>query len=103
MVELRSEKKSQWPQSANDKDDARRPKNRQAFGAHYYLTDVKAPNGKLGPHGVLLLDGERVSAEWYLWDGERPAVHSYAKKGGYIAIRYKGELFHVSSNKVQFR
>ena len=28
VVELRSEKKTQWPQDRNDKDDVRRPNNR---------------------------------------------------------------------------
>jgi hypothetical protein len=41
--------------------------------------------------------------EWYLWECERPAVSSYAKQTGYIAMRYNGELFHVTSNKVNFR
>lgn len=103
VVELRSEKKSQWPQSAGDKDDSRRPNNRQIFGARYYLTDLKASVGKLGASDVLLLDGERVAAEWYLWEGQRPAVHGYAREIGYIAVRYRGELFHLTSSKVQFR
>jgi len=103
VVELRSEKKSQWPQSASDKDDARRPNNRQMFGARYYLTDLKASNGKLGATDVLMLDGERVMTEWYLWQDQRPAIHGYAKEIGYIAFRYKGELFHLTSSKVHFR
>ena len=103
VVELRSEKKSQWPQSASDKDDSRRPNNRQMFGARYYLTDLKASNGKLGVTGVLMLDGERVNAEWYLWEGQRPSIHGYAKEIGYVAVRYKGELFHLTSSKVHFR
>jgi hypothetical protein len=103
VVELRSDKKSHWPQSANDRDDARRPNNRQVFGARYYLRSVKAPNGKLGASDILMLDDGRVPTEWYLWHGERPAVHSYAKESGYIAVRYNGELFHLTSNKVHFR
>jgi hypothetical protein len=103
VVELRSEKKSQWPQGLHDKDDARRPNNRQIQGARHYLTDVAASNGKLRGNDILLIDDERVLTEWYLWEGERPAVHSYAKKNGYIAIRYKGELFHLTAGKVQFR
>jgi len=103
VVELRSDKKSQWPQSAVDREDSRRPNNRQIFGAKYYLTDVKAPNGRLGASDIVLLDDERVVAEWYLWDGERPAIHSYAKKTGFIAVRYNGELFHLTSGKVVFR
>jgi hypothetical protein len=103
VVELRSDKKSHWPQNASEKDDSRRPNNRQIFGARYYLTDLKSAHGKLGLADVLMLDGERVTAEWYLWEGERPSIHGYAKEGGYIAVRYKGELFHVTSGKVQFR
>jgi hypothetical protein len=103
VVELRSDKKSQWPQSAIDKEDTRRPNNRQIFGAKYYLTDIKAPSGRLAASDIMLLDGERVAVEWYLWDGERPAIHSYAKKQGYIAVRYNGELFHLTSGKVVFR
>jgi hypothetical protein len=103
VAELRSEKKSQWPQNAGEKDDARRPNNRQIFGARYYLTDLKASAGKLGASDIMLLDGERVAAEWYLWEGERPKVNSYAKEIGYIAVRYKGELFQLTSSKVHFR
>jgi hypothetical protein len=102
VVELRSEKKSQWPQGALDKDDSRRPNNRQVLGARYYLADVKG-KGKLSHSDVLLLDEDRVTAEWYLWEGERPAVDSYAKKGGYIAIRYKDELYQLTAHKVHFR
>lgn len=103
VVELRSERKSQWPQAVNDRDDTRRPNRRQIMGAKHYLTDVTTPNGKVRETGVLLLDGERVTADWYLWEGERPAVHSYAKKAGYIAIRYKDELFQLTQNKAHFR
>jgi len=103
VVELRSEKKSQWPQSADDKDNARRPNNRQIWGARYYLIDVNAQKGSLREKGTLVLDGDRVIGEWYLWEGERPHIDSYAKKGGYIAVRYNDELFQPTSNKVHFR
>jgi hypothetical protein len=103
VVELRSEKKNNWPTSPSDKDDARRPNNRQIQGAKYYLTDVNARSGKLAASDLLLLDDERVAAEWYLWGGERPSVDSYARKTGYIAVRYNGELFQLTSNKVHFR
>jgi hypothetical protein len=103
VVELRSEKKAQWPQGPNDSDNARRPNNRQIQGARYYLTDVKGQAGGPRGRGLLLLDEERVIAEWYLWLGERPHIDSYAKKGGYVAVKYKGELFQLTSNKVHFR
>lgn len=103
VVELRSDKKNSWPTSAADRDDSRRPNNRTIRGAKYYLTEVGATNGRLSSSDILLIDGDRVAAEWYLWQGERPAVHTYAKEQGYIALRYKGELFQVSSSKVNFR
>jgi hypothetical protein len=103
VVELRSEKKAQWPQGPADRDDARRPNNRQIMGARHYITDVRSPNGKLREVGTLLIDSERVSLHWFLWQGDRPHVDSYAKKQGYIAVRYKDELFQLTSNKVHFR
>jgi hypothetical protein len=103
VVELRSEKKNSWPVDPQDRDDARRPNNRTIMGARYYLTDVKAPNGKLRATGSVPVAEGRVNVEWYLWEGERPAVHSYAKKGGYIAARYHGELYQLTQSKLNFR
>jgi hypothetical protein len=103
VVELRSERKTSWPTGPNDRDDARRPNNRRIWGAKYYLTDVSAVNGKLTAASTLPLDEGRVPAHWYLWEGDRPAIHSYAKKPGYIAVRYKDELFELTSHKAHFR
>jgi hypothetical protein len=102
VTELRSERKTQWPTSRDEKDDARRPNNRRIMGASYYLTNVQG-KGKLGAKGTVLIDQERVLVDWYLWDGPRPSVHTYAKENGYVAVKYKDELFHLSSGKVQFR
>jgi hypothetical protein len=44
-----------------------------------------------------------VRAHWYLWEGDRPNIHSYAKKPGYIAVKYKDELFELTSHKAHFR
>jgi hypothetical protein len=52
---------------------------------------------------VSLVDEGRVAIEWYLWRGERPAIHSYAKKSGYIAVRYRDELFQLTAHKAHFR
>jgi hypothetical protein len=82
VVELRSERKTSWPLGPNDRDDSRRPNNRQILGARHYLTDVKAQSGNLTATNSLGLDQDRVIATWYLWKGERPAIHSYAKKPG---------------------
>lgn len=103
VVELRSEKKAQWPQNKDEREDARRPNNRQIQGAKYYLTDVASPKGKLEASGSLAVDEERVIAHWYLWGGERPHVDSYARKTGYIAVRYRDELFELTWSKAHFR
>jgi hypothetical protein len=103
VVELRSEKKSQWPVGPSDRDDSRRPNNRQIMGAKYYLDGIAAKSGKLKASDIRLVDDDRVGIEWYLWEGERPAVDSYAKKIGYVAVRYKGELFQITSHKAHFR
>jgi hypothetical protein len=62
-------------------------------------TDITGQNGKLEATSSLPLDDNRVNAHWYLWEGERPAIHSYAKKTGYIGVRYNDELFELSSHK----
>jgi hypothetical protein len=103
VTEVRSDHKEQWPQGPHDRDDARRPNKRQIRGARHYLTDVAAAAGRPLARGVVPLDQGRVRAEWYLWEGDRPAVDSYARKGGYVAVRYKGELYQLTSGKVPFR
>jgi hypothetical protein len=103
VVELRSEKKAQWPQSEDERDNARRPNNRRIQGARYYLTDVEAKQAKLEAHDKMLLDSDRVVAEWYLWSGTRPQIHMYARENGYVAVRYKGELFELTYSKPHFR
>jgi hypothetical protein len=103
VAELRSERKAQWPTDPQDRDDARRPNNRRIMGAKHYLADIQAKDGKLAASGVVPLDQNRVQVHWYLWEGDRPAVHSYAKKPGYIAVKYKDELFELTNHKAHFR
>jgi hypothetical protein len=103
VVELRSEKRDSWPSSPTDRDDARRPNNRRILGARHWLENVTSSGGRLSAKGTVLLAADRVPVEWYLWQGERPAIHSYAKKAGYIAVRYKDELFELTQNKAHFR
>jgi hypothetical protein len=103
VVEPRQMKKTMWPRGASDPDDSRRSNNRKIEGAKHYITYPDGKEGKLAHSGIELLDQERVTAEWYLWEGTRPAVHSYAKKSGYIAVRYKGELYELTAHKAIFR
>jgi len=103
VAELRSERKAFWPTGPADRDDARRPNNRRIHGAKYYLTDVTTSVGQLAAASIVPLDERRVRAHWYLWEGERPNIHSYAKKPGYIAAKYKDELFELTTHKAHFR
>ena len=103
VTEVRSKQRNKWPAGPDDCDDSRRPNRRRIRGAHYYLTEIEGKKGELSATDLMLIDDDRVALEWYLWKGERPAIHSYAKKGGYVAIRYKDELFHLTTSKVTFR
>lgn len=103
VAELRSDKRTLWPSGPDERDNARRPNNRKILGAKHYLADITSKEGHLAAAGSVLLDQERVRASWYLWEGARPAIHSYAKKPGYIAVRYKDELFELTSHKAHFR
>jgi len=103
VVELRSEKKAQWPEYEKEKDDSKRPNNRKIRGAKHFVADVKHTDGRLKKSDVEFLDDQRVLAEWYLWEGDRPAIHSYAKKQGYVALRYKNELYDLSTKPAVFR
>lgn len=103
VMELRSQQKHQWPRGPEEQDDSRRYNGRQVYGAKHYLVNIEAPKGKLQASDSLQLQDGRVKADWYLWEGERPAIHSYAQKNGYIAIRYGDELFEVTNHKVDFR
>jgi hypothetical protein len=103
VSELRSDKKNSWPLSRDDRDDARRPNNRHIRGARYYVDGIESAAGSLEAKGAFLLDEERVRVEWYLWKGERPQIHMYARKQGYIAVRYRDELFEHQTQKPQFR
>lgn len=107
VAELRSEKKTNWPQGFHDKDDSRRPNNRRVLGARYFLTEFVSNQegaGKAGPKGEMKLDDGRVLVEWFLWDGKRPTtISAYAKENGYVAVRYQDELFELTSHKHTFR
>lgn len=103
VLELRSTHKNQWPRGPEESEDERRFNGRQCYGAKHYLTEVEAKGGKLRASDTLPLQDGKVQADWYLWEGERPAIHSYAQKNGYIALRYGDELFELTQHKVNFR
>ncbi len=101
VAELLSAKKAQWPRVPGDSDDARRPTVRRVHGARRHLPGPYAPGAESGARGVVKLAGGRVAAEWYLAAAPRPAAAAPA--GGFIAVRYRNELFHVTPSKAHYR
>jgi hypothetical protein len=109
--ELRTTDRADWPSSeavahgpiAKDGKD-RRTNMRRIEGARYYIEypEVRPNIGSLRAHGTVgLFDGTEI--DWYLWDGERPKVQSYAAIGGYIGTLYKGELYDVTAHHSTYR
>ncbi len=109
--ELRVTDRSLWPRS-NDVAHGPVPKDgpdqrtnfRKIEGARHYITYPvsRSIQGRLGAQGTVpLSDGTEI--DWYLWDGERPNVHSYAAKTGYIAALYNRELYDVSTHHSTYK
>lgn len=105
VQELRSDKRSEWPRTSAEASGSgpRRWNRRNLRGAKHYVTyGERETKGELSAQGVeTLADG--TTLEWFLWEGERPAVHSYAHKTGYIAALYKNELYDTQAHIANFR
>ncbi len=108
VQELRSSNPDSWPRSFEEasgpaEDDVdRRYNQRQVRGARHFVEDVTASSGELAHSGELeLSDGTTIC--WYLWEGDRPHVHSYAHRSGFIAALYKDELYDVKTHHASFR
>jgi hypothetical protein len=109
--ELRVQARAQWPSAesmAHGARDANRPdrrtNRRRIMGARYFAEYPSSSfkGGKLAASGTVPLDDE-VEVEWFLWEGERPAVGSYAALGGYIAALYRNELYDVTVHHSSYR
>ncbi len=98
VTELRSDKPEKWPRSRVDTTDDRRVNTRTITGAKYHV----GPGGDT-KQGVVAVDEGRVKIHWWLYQGPRKSVHTYAQEAGYIALRYDGELYHLTTGKPQFR
>ncbi len=86
----------QWPRSLKEARGVseRRYNRRELPGAGYF---VSAPSsGELALHDGTVL-------EWYFSGAERPKVHSYAHARGYIAARYRDELYDTQQHPSQYR
>ena len=107
VSELRGKGPASWPKDRADRDDGRRPNNRRAWGARKWIEEpIDNPRkeiGNLAHRGDMWSCDERVIISWYLWDGERPDIHQHARKSGYIAIRYKDELYEISDSPTMYR
>ena len=100
VVTVRSSQKTAWPKKRSNRDGYN---FRTAYGAKKYVQFKEGELGKLAHEGDLSLDKSRVPAHWYLWEGVRPDIHSFAKETGFIAVKYKDELFQLTQNKAIFR
>ena len=104
--ELRTQDRAKWPTS-EDLAHGRQPaagydprtNRRQILGAHYFIEypDLRSDKGKLADEGTVRLP-ESVEVDWFLWEGNRPRVDSYAAISGYIGTLYKNELYDVTAH-----
>jgi hypothetical protein len=109
--ELRNTERSKWPTSEDEAHGSRsasgpdrRTNARTIRGARYFIEYPvdRFKSGRLAADGtVTLQDGTKV--EWFLWEGDRPAVQSYAAIGGYIGALYRNELYNVSTHVSTYR
>jgi hypothetical protein len=109
--ELRSEDKAKWPRGVREAHGSppkagqdRRTNQRTIKGARHFIEyrDKAFTKGSLKASGHVLVSGN-VEIDWYLWDGERPAVQSYASISGFIAALYRNELFDFNFHPSLYR
>jgi hypothetical protein len=109
--ELRTVDRDGWPResaeahgSAPKRGPDRRTNNRSIRGAKYFIEYPERgfKPGKLADKGMVCLsDGTEI--DWFLWERDRPAIHSYASMNGYIAALYRNELYDVVSHLATYR
>ncbi|MCC7542088.1 MAG: ATP-binding protein [Deltaproteobacteria bacterium] len=104
VQELRTEKRTEWARSFAEASGSgeRRWNRRQIRGAAHFVASVQSDKGKLDAHHTMVLE-DGTELDWYLWKGERPNVHSYAHKNGFIAALYKNELYDTYSHAARYR
>jgi hypothetical protein len=107
--ELRSGEKATWPRSeieGHGKQPTlgpdRRTNTRQVMGARHFIEYPASAKGHLQASGTVTVEGG-TEIDWYLWSGDRPAIHSYAAMNGFCAALYEGELYDVSSHPSTYR
>jgi hypothetical protein len=111
VAEFNTKERSNWPVSEEDSTQKTasgisKQSMRHCRGAKYYATEVapRFSEGHLGAQGTFTVNDGLVGVSWYLWEGKRPAgIHPYAQEAGYIAFRYKGELFSLTRGLTDYR
>jgi hypothetical protein len=105
---LNHEDKAHWPRSRTqtqktagtasaEQPTTRRTMLRVVRGAEHFITYPDHETGQRHSSGTVpLSDGTEI--DWYLWEGDRPAVHSYAAKNGYVAVLYRNELYNITNH-----
>jgi hypothetical protein len=107
IEELRHKERDKWPANKNiaySVTSLSRVNRQTIEGARYFITYPRETfvRGKLEASGSVELSG-CTCIDWFLWDGERPDVHSYAAKSGYIAALYPNELYDVKVSNFVYR
>jgi hypothetical protein len=108
--ELRTNDRSNWPpmlRIAHGPPEGKRDRRTNFRRINGALTYIQYPfdkftRGKLEDEGTVELD-DGTEIDWYLWEGDRPHIQSYAAISGYIAVLYKNELYDVASHHATFR
>lgn len=108
--ELRIQDRNAWPASEREAHTTRaggadrRTNTRRIRGARHFVEYEASgfTGGALESRGTLTLS-DGTEADWFLWKGDRPAVHMYAAKSGYIAALYNNELYDVTSHIAHYR
>lgn len=110
VEEVRSSDRASWARKPTEaygpepvKGPDRRVNRRTISGARYYIQyHDNFKKGRLGASGMIpMKDGTKM--HWFLWEGERPGVQSYAAFLGYVATLYRNELYDVTSHLAVYR
>lgn len=108
VQELRTQKRHDWPRSLGEASAPgpiggvdRRWNRRLVRGAKYFMT-APGPHGHQAAAGTVKL-ADRTEIDWYLWEGERPGVHSYAQETGFVSALYKNEIYDMQAHGGRFR
>jgi hypothetical protein len=106
---MRSDPKS-WPSSraeakargAGKSADSLGTNTRTIRGACRFIEYSESTEAGLKASDIVELeDGTQI--DWFLWEGDRPRIHSYAARSGYVAVLYKNELYDVTDHAATFR